>query len=715
MAMRTMIVVGLLALVSVDAVGQDDWTGRWTVRYLGLSTAAYTRSDGERASEVDFAAGPWEWTGGEGVKWARSESTTLGGSSTRFQSASSMGWGSWLWRPGAECHPVGFTDGAHRRADGFSDSQISVLTANGRAFGRSARYQGAAGAGASVWTSQHGEPTVRIGLFDAEHTSSSGMQSSSISVLTAWALTFFGNPDELGCGTSARYVGSAGAGISAWAWDAATGVTTRIGLFEGEYLSSTGVAESEPRGSAYASGHIIGLSQRYQGSVEADKRWWVYHLDTGTRALVGLVGTGYGQVDVKKMNRNGWMVLAQSAPDGSAWVRWRPDGAPDRLGFHDEAHTGRDKLQITSIRYFGHDGVASGYSNRYLPRYLPLEYGRTAWVQVPGEPPTVFTGLTGPEYTDAHPTYGIERYPSVEGVVGDGVVVGSSRRAGPGTGGGSTAWAWTTEGGYTPLRLEGPVYSDANGRQTSEILFYPNDLGIVVGKSFKYSGTQTNGEIMWVWHPGDAAVTRLGLFDDDHVAIDSERIDQIIAVSPTGYVLGRSPRISGSPTSTWVYDPHTRQLHAIAELIFPVYDLRGQPTLLGDDGQVCGMVIDGGAALGYQPWGWSPGDGYIPLFSALVPSAAAPGWYGLGHPIAAKRGSYAAGNGISPASLSRAWLMEPERCPVDFNGDGVLDFADYLEFLNLFDALDPRVDFNQDGLVDFLDYLEFLNLFDAGC
>ncbi|MCC6676351.1 MAG: hypothetical protein IT436_04330 [Phycisphaerales bacterium] len=54
-------------------------------------------------------------------------------------------------------------------------------------------------------------------------------------------------------------------------------------------------------------------------------------------------------------------------------------------------------------------------------------------------------------------------------------------------------------------------------------------------------------------------------------------------------------------------------------------------------------------------------------------------------------------------------------CPADLNGDGIVDFSDYLEFLNLYDALDPRVDFNMDGIVDFSDYLEFLNFYDAGC
>ncbi|MCC6678605.1 MAG: hypothetical protein IT436_15840 [Phycisphaerales bacterium] len=54
-------------------------------------------------------------------------------------------------------------------------------------------------------------------------------------------------------------------------------------------------------------------------------------------------------------------------------------------------------------------------------------------------------------------------------------------------------------------------------------------------------------------------------------------------------------------------------------------------------------------------------------------------------------------------------------CPADLNGDGLVDFADYLEFLNLYDAGDLRVDFTEDGLVDFADYLEFLSLYDAGC
>jgi len=61
------------------------------------------------------------------------------------------------------------------------------------------------------------------------------------------------------------------------------------------------------------------------------------------------------------------------------------------------------------------------------------------------------------------------------------------------------------------------------------------------------------------------------------------------------------------------------------------------------------------------------------------------------------------------------WSGPYTECVADLSGDGLVDFADYLEFLNRFDAQDPSVDFTGDGLVDFADYLEFLNLYEAGC
>lgn len=56
-----------------------------------------------------------------------------------------------------------------------------------------------------------------------------------------------------------------------------------------------------------------------------------------------------------------------------------------------------------------------------------------------------------------------------------------------------------------------------------------------------------------------------------------------------------------------------------------------------------------------------------------------------------------------------------EFCRADVNGDGELDFFDFLAFQNLFAMGDPLADFNNDGALDFFDFLAFQNAFAAGC
>jgi hypothetical protein len=54
-------------------------------------------------------------------------------------------------------------------------------------------------------------------------------------------------------------------------------------------------------------------------------------------------------------------------------------------------------------------------------------------------------------------------------------------------------------------------------------------------------------------------------------------------------------------------------------------------------------------------------------------------------------------------------------CPADFNADGQVDFFDYLDFAQAFDAGDAAADFDGNGQVDFFDYLDFAASFDEGC
>ncbi len=54
-------------------------------------------------------------------------------------------------------------------------------------------------------------------------------------------------------------------------------------------------------------------------------------------------------------------------------------------------------------------------------------------------------------------------------------------------------------------------------------------------------------------------------------------------------------------------------------------------------------------------------------------------------------------------------------CFADFNGDMIVDFFDYLDFVAIFAAGSTDADFNEDGIADFFDYLDFVEAFAQGC
>ncbi len=62
-----------------------------------------------------------------------------------------------------------------------------------------------------------------------------------------------------------------------------------------------------------------------------------------------------------------------------------------------------------------------------------------------------------------------------------------------------------------------------------------------------------------------------------------------------------------------------------------------------------------------------------------------------------------------------AYLFNLDACAADLNNDGVLDFFDVLEYLNLFAAGDMQADFVNDGVLDFFDVQAYFNLFGLGC
>ncbi len=54
-------------------------------------------------------------------------------------------------------------------------------------------------------------------------------------------------------------------------------------------------------------------------------------------------------------------------------------------------------------------------------------------------------------------------------------------------------------------------------------------------------------------------------------------------------------------------------------------------------------------------------------------------------------------------------------CPVDINGDGVVDVLDFFAFIVAFNNQDPVADLNGDGFIDVLDFFAFVQAFSTGC
>jgi hypothetical protein len=73
------------------------------------------------------------------------------------------------------------------------------------------------------------------------------------------------------------------------------------------------------------------------------------------------------------------------------------------------------------------------------------------------------------------------------------------------------------------------------------------------------------------------------------------------------------------------------------------------------------------------------------------------------------------GDGQVFFAMSRPFAILRPCDAVDFNHDSVVDFFDYLDFVDALSSGDAAGDFNQDGAVDFFDYLDFVWDFSSGC
>lgn len=115
---------------------------------------------------------------------------------------------------------------------------------------------------------------------------------------------------------------------------------------------------------------------------------------------------------------------------------------------------------------------------------------------------------------------------------------------------------------------------------------------------------------------------------------------------------------------------------------------------------------------------WNPQDGMQDLYQLLVSAGVnLTGWR-----LDEARGISASGRvivgvGLNPQGQTEGWIVDlgGGACEADYNGDTVVDFFDYLDFVEVFAAGGSGADFNGDAVVDLFDYLDFVAAFAAGC
>ncbi len=68
-----------------------------------------------------------------------------------------------------------------------------------------------------------------------------------------------------------------------------------------------------------------------------------------------------------------------------------------------------------------------------------------------------------------------------------------------------------------------------------------------------------------------------------------------------------------------------------------------------------------------------------------------------------------------PSAESETFTFQMAGCAADYNSDDVVDFFDYLDFVDDFSQNENFADFNADQIIDFFDYLDFVDTLASGC
>ncbi|MHB0960359.1 MAG: DUF3466 family protein [Pirellulaceae bacterium] len=227
--------------------------------------------------------------------------------------------------------------------------------------------------------------TSRTGLFDAEHSSPGGRQYSYDA---AW------NSNGQVIGRSYRYPNEDGfrKGASAWTFDPATVTTTRLGFTDAEHTTASTKFKNSWATAINESGMVIGGSERLgrgEGTTTG-RTAWVYDPAAGVTTKLGNLKSipgsdDYQSNDAWAINNRGQVVgSAIQTAGGAGSAMWMYDVASKstrQIGLADSLHTHpTDNFQESYLTVLADTGLIGGYTLRLGLAPHNSSANRTAWL-----------------------------------------------------------------------------------------------------------------------------------------------------------------------------------------------------------------------------------------------------------------------------------------------------------------------------------------------
>lgn len=559
------------------------------------------------------------------------------GASVRYNgTASELGQAAWV----ADAHSgattrIGLYSGAEftRSTDGTQLSSVTAISEGGHVIGDSYRYDGAASTGRATWVADAATgATTRLGLYlGAEFTSSAdGSQTSH-------ATTINSRGDVVGY--SSRYQGSTAAGEAAWVANAATGSTARIGLYnEPGFTSSSGVQISEVT-RLTESGHVFGTSVPYAAGSAAGQAVWVADAATGATTRIGLYGSpdyvdpdsGYQRSNFAGTTASGYAAGESNTFDSldhvgwGAWVADASTGITTRIGLYtgSEFTNTFGGLPLSAVAALTESGYVIGYSIRTS--------GQAAWVASAATGATTRVGLYGgAEFTST--SYGTQSSTASK-VTESGYVIGTSTRYNGSEEAGQATWlANAATGTTTRIGLyDDPQFTYAPTNIQSSTVTNVMESGYAVGYSLRY-GEYSMGSAQWVAQASTGITTRVGIFDVRHTREDGYQYGVISTLTEEGYIGGYSTQYNGmaeAGRTAWLFDlGSATQITLELSVNSVTQESFSNISGITADGLVYGNYVqyDAGTSVGLRAFIWRKDLGAILLNEALSLAIAENGW-----------------------------------------------------------------------------------------